>query len=129
MAATGSKKYPKAIELFLLAVTAPAHALSAIAVASYKKLVLVSLIARGSVAPLPKYAPSVVQRHLKAAAPEYVEIGAAFGTKPEEEVRRLMSQHAEAIGRDNNAGLLEQCAKCLSKRSIHKLTQTYLTLG
>ena len=30
---------------------------------------------------------------------------------------------------DNNVGLLQQCLHCLSKRSIHKLTQTYLTLS
>ena len=30
---------------------------------------------------------------------------------------------------DNNAGLLKQCVACLHKRSVHKLTQTYLTLG
>ena len=43
-----------------------AQALNAIAVASYKKLVLVSLISRGALPALPKFASSIVHRHIKA---------------------------------------------------------------
>ena len=43
----GSKKYARALELLLQALTAPAVVASAIVIAAYKKLVLVSLIHTG----------------------------------------------------------------------------------
>lgn len=44
---TARRKYAPALELFLLAITAPTHILSAIAVAAWKKFVVVSLIHDG----------------------------------------------------------------------------------
>lgn len=44
---SGSKKYARSLELLLQALTAPAVVASAIVIAAYKKLVLVSLIQTG----------------------------------------------------------------------------------
>ena len=132
----GLKEHAKAAELLTLAVSAPAQvcsldcwregaypaeqtpraptrtlspakAINAIAVAAYKKLVLVTLISKarcaalaprrsfymsvcksapscpmpplqGTVVTLPKYTSSIVLRHLKTAAPEYIELANAF---------------------------------------------------
>lgn len=78
----------------------PPQALNAIVVASYKKYALVSLLSRGSVPPLPKYTPSVVQRSLKAASAEYYELVAAFAsTKASavDDVQKVVAQHREAF--------------------------------
>jgi hypothetical protein len=70
-------------------VTAPATALSAVVVASYKKLVMVTLLAPPTGAGagkaalegekdakhiLPKYTPNVVARHVKQIAAPYIDI-------------------------------------------------------
>lgn len=76
------------------------QALNAIVVASFKKLVLVSLLSRGSVPPLPKYTPSVVQRSIKGAAGEYFELAAAFASAKAtavEDVQKVCAQHREAF--------------------------------
>lgn len=44
---TARRKYAAALELFLLAITAPTYVASAIAVAAWKKYVVVSLIHNG----------------------------------------------------------------------------------
>jgi len=67
----------------LQAVTVPASALSSVVVESYKKMMLVSLLAtpselgRGS-GLLPKYTSTVVSRHIKQTAQPYHDISAAY---------------------------------------------------
>lgn len=99
MVFTGVKLFPKAAELFLLAVTAPAQALNAIVAQSYKKYVLVSLISRGAVPPLPKYTPAVVQRSVKAR---------------DTEKRRRKTQRLYALRRHQRSGNTTAAAAALS---------------
>ena len=45
------------------------------------RYVLVSLLVHGKLAPLPKYTPTLVQRHLKAFCGAYKELSNSFGTR------------------------------------------------
>ena len=125
----GLKQYPRAAEVLLRAVTAPFIVLNGIAIAAYKKFVLVSLIASGAVPSLPKYTSSVIQRHLKGCCVEYGDLATAFGTRSVDAVKKVAAQHAEVFKADVNLGLVHQCADALYKRNIQRLTQTYLTLS
>lgn len=64
--------------------TVPASALSAVVVESYKKMVLVSLLATPSELAgskpnlLPKYTSTVVSRHIKQTAQPYHDIATAY---------------------------------------------------
>eukprot|EP00850_Spirogloea_muscicola_P004395 SM000019S04939 [mRNA] locus=s19:148565:150122:+ [translate_table: standard] len=111
------------------AFTTPAIVLNAIAVAAYKKYVLVSLLASGQVPQFPKYTPPVVQRNLKSCAQDYVDIMAVYGTRSIGDLERCVAGHEDVLRRDNNLGLAKQVVASLYKRNIQRLTQTYLTLS
>ena len=54
------RRYPRALELLLTALTAPTMVLNAITVACLKKFMLLSLMHAGSVPPLPKHTAPIV---------------------------------------------------------------------
>lgn len=126
---TGLKEYKKALEMYKLALSTPAYALSAIVLESYKKFVLVSLLANGTVESLPKATSPIVQRTLKGGLPGYSEFITAFSTHDPEEVHKAANVHAETFTRDRNFGLVKQCIQSLYRRNILRHTQTYLTLS
>lgn len=70
-----------------------------------------------------------MQRLVKDGITPYVEFTEAFGSKKLSELRASLSKHSETFERDHNLGLAKQCTQALIKRTIHKLTQTYLTLS
>mmetsp|Transcript_14250 Transcript_14250/g.30526 ORF Transcript_14250/g.30526 Transcript_14250/m.30526 type:complete len:473 (-) Transcript_14250:192-1610(-) len=125
----GKKRWSKALDMFQHAITAPAMALNAITVASYKKHLVVSLICRGEPAGLPKYTSAVVHRHVKACASEYGELAAAYATRNQQDLRACIAKHEEKFKEDKNLGLVKQCVDSLYMRNIQRLTQTYLTLS
>lgn len=129
MAYCGMKSWPKALEMFQHAITAPAMALNAITVASYKKFVVVSLIHSDEVPAFPKYTSTIVQRHVKSCCQEYTELTAAYTTRNMAELRKCALSHEEVYKADKNLGLVKQCVESLYKQNIQRLTQTYLTLS
>lgn len=57
---TRRRRYPRALELLLTALTAPTMVLNAITVACLKKFMLLSLVHSGAVPPLPKHTAPLV---------------------------------------------------------------------
>jgi len=125
----GMKLYKKALESFKLVFTIPAVVLSAVMVEAYKKLILVSLIANGQVAAIPKYTSTVVHRHIKNACPQYQELANAFATHNTDEVHKCAAAYAEVFQKDGNFGLVKQCIQALYSSNIKRHTQTYLILS
>eukprot|EP01102_Stenamoeba_stenopodia_P021489 TRINITY_DN866_c0_g1_i1.p1 TRINITY_DN866_c0_g1~~TRINITY_DN866_c0_g1_i1.p1 ORF type:complete len:430 (+),score=72.25 TRINITY_DN866_c0_g1_i1:139-1428(+) len=125
----GLKQYKKALEMFKLVLSAPAFALSAIVIESYKKFVLVSLLVHGQVESLPKTTSILVQRNIKSGLPAYSDFANAFSTYNPEETHKVAASHAEAFQKDRNFGIVKQCIKSLYRRNILRHTQTYLTLS
>ncbi|GJN39794.1 hypothetical protein PR202_gb28936 [Eleusine coracana subsp. coracana] len=118
----GMKKFPKALELLHNAVTAPMSQLNAIAVESYKKYILVSLIQNGQVPSFPKYTSSTAQRNLKMQA--HVSFTIYYP-----ELEKFILSNAAEFRSDNNFGLVKQVLSSMYKQNIQRLTQTYLTLS
>ncbi|GJN39801.1 hypothetical protein PR202_gb28943 [Eleusine coracana subsp. coracana] len=104
------------------AVTAPMSQLNAIAVESYKKYILVSLIQNGQVPSFPKYTSSTAQRNLKMQA--HVSFTMYYP-----ELEKFILSNAAEFRSDNNFGLVKQVLSSMYKRNIQRLTQTYLTLS
>mmetsp|Transcript_13555 Transcript_13555/g.16291 ORF Transcript_13555/g.16291 Transcript_13555/m.16291 type:complete len:394 (+) Transcript_13555:141-1322(+) len=125
----GVKEYTKAMELLMHAITAPALSLSAITVAAYKKFVVVSLIANGSVLGFPRYTSAVVQRQLKNLCQEYSELASSYKKNNITDFQKCVQQYSAVLTTDGNLGLVKQCIESLYMRSIQRLTQTYLTLS
>ena len=67
LAHCGVKQWGAAADCFLTCVTTPATVLSAVVVAAYKKLSLVSLLAHGRKVSLPPHTATVVSRGLKSS--------------------------------------------------------------
>lgn len=123
------KNFDRALHFFEVAVTAPAQAVSHIMVEAYKKHILVSLILQGKVSQLPKYTSSVVGRFIKPVCQPYVELASSYATNSPDALRDCVAKRAEAFNRDKNMGLVKQVVASICKRSIQRLTKTFLTLS
>ena len=88
-----------------------------------------SIRRHGDAARSPKYTALVLQRHVKDGISPYVEFAEAFNSKKLSELRASLAKHIETFERDHNLGLAKQCLQALIRRTIHRLTQTYLTLS
>jgi hypothetical protein len=109
----GRKQFGRALELLLQALTAPAVAGNAIVVASFKKLVLISLIHYGrnytedsltwdsdkdpvilvgNLVQLPKFTPSRVKAIVESESKAYLELANSYGTHNADRLKRCMEQ-------------------------------------
>lgn len=125
----GLRKYEEAASLLLHAVTAPASAVSAIAVAAFKKYVLASLIGGGALPAFSRHTAPVVQRHLKSSCSEYLKLAEAYQTRDGKQLHKAAATHLQVFAADGNCGLVALVVKSLVKRNVQRLTQTYLTLS
>ncbi|KAK5583584.1 hypothetical protein RB653_005182 [Dictyostelium firmibasis] len=126
---TALKKYKKAIEAFKFVITAPASALSAIAVEAYKKYLIVNLIQYGTTQHFPRCTPAVVQRNIKSHCKPYTEFVQSFSNGSLNDIINKSSSGAEFFQKDNNWGLVKLSIKSIHRRNIKKLTQTFMTLS
>ncbi|XP_064478967.1 COP9 signalosome complex subunit 3-like [Ornithodoros turicata] len=126
---TALKNYERALYFFEVAITTTSMAVSHIMMEAYKKYILVSLILYGKVPSLPKYTSQVVSRFIKPLSQPYLDLAAAYTSNNPDQVRAILSKHAETYSRDNNTGLAKQCLAALYKKNIQRLTKTFLTLS
>ncbi|KAK4746679.1 hypothetical protein SAY87_025716 [Trapa incisa] len=130
MICIGQKHFQKALELLRNVITAPMNAINPIAVEAYKKYILVSLIRNGQFSSsLPKYTSSAAQRSLKTFCQPYVELANTYGNGKVKELEDYVQANTEKFKSDNNLGLAKQVVSSMYKRSIQRLTLTYLTLS
>ncbi|ETV84890.1 hypothetical protein, variant 1 [Aphanomyces astaci] len=122
MVYTGLKQFHSAAAFFLMTLTVPANALSAVAVEAYKKYMLVSLLAANKVAPLPKSAGLVVSRSIESHVGPYLAFVTAFASAQ----AATVATAAAAI--PDNHGLVKQCVTAFKKQSVQRLTNVYTTV-
>ncbi|UYV76389.1 COPS3 [Cordylochernes scorpioides] len=123
------KKYERALYFFEVAITTPSMAVSHIMLEAYKKYILVALILHGKVPPLPKFTSKVVNRFIKPISKPYHELEMACSSHSTDEVRALLTKHAEQFLRDKNVGLVKQCLASQYRKNIQRLTKTFMTLS
>lgn len=123
---TGLKKFQQAASYFYQCVTVPASAISAIMIESYKKYILVSLLANRKIKLNSKFSSSAIQRQLRASCLPYVQFSEAFH-KPELPI--LNDSNVEIFKQDRNYGLIKQCIVKHLHNNIERHTQTYVTLA
>jgi len=73
------KKFDRALEYLTMVCTAPSEVVSVVQVEAYKKYILVSLISKQQLIPLPRYTPRLLLRFLPKICSEYIELSNAFG--------------------------------------------------
>ncbi|OWZ23366.1 COP9 signalosome complex subunit [Phytophthora megakarya] len=125
----GEKRYQDALDLFQLAITAPAVSLSAFVIEAYKKLLLVTLILRGEPVVLPKYTPFVVTRHVENHCTAYADLANAFVVdKDLAAVLEVVTKNEELFIQEGNFGLVKQVVQAFKQRKLLQLTRTYATI-
>jgi len=128
MLCIGRKSWARALELLMLALTAPSGAPNAIVLACYKKYVLASLIHLGSLPPLPKFTPGKVRSLVEGEGRPYTELATAYASHSAQKLARCVDGHSATYTQDGNGGLVKQVVSSLATRNIQRLTATYLTL-
>ncbi|ETW06001.1 hypothetical protein H310_03620 [Aphanomyces invadans] len=125
MVYTGLKQFRAAATFFLMTLTVPAYALSAIAIEAYKKFILVSLLSDGQVSPLPKSASPAVSRALESYVAPYVAFMKAFTSSSS--TPQVVAVAAADI--PDNGGLVKQCLVAFKQIRVQKLPQVYTTVS
>lgn len=124
----GTKQYQAALRYFTMAFTASTQGPTSCLIETYKKYLLVSLIARGSLLPLPKWSTRQQQQCALHAGP-YTALKDAFDANDAEKVAAALEEHEAVFAKDANLGLAKQVLPAFKRRSVKKLTLTYLTLS
>ncbi|XP_067928787.1 COP9 signalosome complex subunit 3-like [Watersipora subatra] len=123
------KNFKRAAFFFEIAVSTPCSAVSAIMVESYKKYVLVHLLAK-RIKPAPlKFAPAMFTRQIKNTGMIYDELASAYASSIQSNLQAVVDKHKDRYEQDGNYGLVKQCIRSLYKKNIQKLTRTFLTLS
>ncbi|XP_072941458.1 COP9 signalosome complex subunit 3 [Epargyreus clarus] len=117
---TALKNYDRALYFFEVVVTVPAIVVSHIMLEAYKKYLLISYLLHRKILPMPKYTSQVVYRFLKPLSVAYHEIA----TTPHATIK-----NRETYVRDKNMGLVYQLLNAGYKKSIQRLTKTFITLS
>jgi len=125
----GLKKYEKAYSFFETSLLVPSYALNAIMVESFKKYILTSLLLNGKYTGIPKNASNIVQRQMKFYCQNYLEFATSFDKRDIDKCLANSLTFTEVYKKDSNYGLIKQCISALSRNTIQKLTETYLTLS
>ncbi|CAG0885646.1 unnamed protein product [Cyprideis torosa] len=123
------KRFDEALHFFEACVTTPALVVSHIMLEAFKKHILLSLLVRGEVRPLPKFAPQVVNRFLKPLSQPYCDLAKAFTELNTREFDHLVSTHQDIFAKDKNSGLVKQCQLALERKRVARLTATFVSLS
>lgn len=122
------KRYSEAADLLLSAMTSPAAALSAIVMAAWKKWVLLGLLTRGSIQPLPKWASQPLLRANRSEGP-YQEVAIAYSGTSAATMNEVVRKNLLVFEEDENVGLVNLVVEAQTKRNVLRLTQTFITLS
>jgi hypothetical protein len=121
------RRYAQALQHCRLALAVPSSTLSDVAVATYRKYILVSLLHTGAPPAPPKISSYTVSR-LKAYAGEYVELAKAFAAANFDLAHKLAASHRALFEDHANTGLVDLVVAALPRRKIAALTASFVTL-
>jgi COP9 signalosome complex subunit 3 len=126
---TGLHDWEQALDSFAMAISVPSNVTSAIQIESYKKYILVSLVANGNVKPLPRYLSPMVGKTVKTVAGPYFDFANNFEGGNIGRFRMDYNKFKDVFVADGNDGLAQHALEALLRRNVVKLTATYLTLS
>ncbi|GBG25628.1 COP9 signalosome complex subunit 3 [Hondaea fermentalgiana] len=132
-ALVGLRRFEDALAAFEMVLTLPAKDVSAVALAAFKHLHLVSLIARGAIAVLPPAAPVPLQNAFGRQKPipqiePYETIAKAFASGQRQTLRDSLRAQTTVLINDNNMGLAKELDRALLRQRVRELKAVYSTL-
>jgi COP9 signalosome complex subunit 3, N-terminal helical repeats/PCI domain len=129
MACISLKHFDKALNYLQMSLAMPGQSLSGIVLAAYKKFALVSLLARGQSAEMPRYVSDSVKTRLARSTQVYRGFASAFERRNANDLHAYAQQHHGAFASDGNFGLVKQCIGAVYRLNINRLTRTFITLS
>jgi len=126
--AIGLKRWSQAVDMFTQGLTCPSQILSAVQIETFKKYVLVCLLAYGEYRDLPQSASPVVSKSLDRLCHAYMDFAKAYKLGMDQ-VQRVVADNHKQFAQDKNFGLVKQTVQALVRRKIQRLTSTYVTLS
>ena len=126
------KQFVEAQESYTMVLTVPSNgSVSAVQVESYKKLILVSLLASGEMAPInSRLVAASVQRTVEALATPYLELAKVYKKSAQSpstmtnalvnELHHIKETNAQAFTQDKNMGLIKQIIKVSRRNSRYQ---------
>lgn len=121
------RRYPEALQSCRLALAVPSSSLSDVAVAVYRKFLLISLLSSGALPPHPRVSSYTASR-LRAYASEYMDLGKAFEAASMDDARKIAASHHRLFVEHGNAGLVARVLAALPRRKIIALTTSFVTM-
>ncbi|CRG84672.1 COP9 signalosome complex subunit 3 [Talaromyces islandicus] len=120
------KKWNKARHFLSIVISSPAvNSVSLIMVEAYKKWVLVNLLEKGVVAPLPKATPPISIKLYKALAKPYDALASTFVAGDGEKLWAEVEFGHSIWRMDKNTGLVQQVLLAFRKQSVLRLSSTF----
>jgi hypothetical protein len=123
-----AKKFAPALQHCRLALAVPSPGISDVAVAAYKKFVVISLLVHGSVPAFVKNSSYPAGR-LRIYASEYADLAKPFETGEIDEVRKLVTSNHHVFLRDANIGLVKKLVDAMPRQGVLRLMSSYITLS
>ena len=125
----GMRDYDAALENFIQVLSVPGHALSAIAVAAYKKAALVAVLATGKKLIPPKYISATVVKAAKGSK-EYDDLIKLFTEETNiGGLFNFINDHEASFTKDGNRGLVKRLEEAFVRHQFRTLSKTYITLS
>jgi hypothetical protein len=116
------KNFERSVYFFEVVLSTPAVCMSTIMSESFKKYVLVSLILRGTISPLPKYTSQIVMRHIRPRNYQYNELATAYSSNNIQEVSAVITRHLDTFNRVRYSGL----DHFLSDTAVNKMLLNFI---
>ncbi|KAJ3018928.1 COP9 signalosome complex subunit 3 [Thoreauomyces humboldtii] len=125
------KKFDQALDFWSLCISAPGPNASAIQVEAYRKYLLVGVVLRNRVLPIPAHTGAATVRACNKHAVAYRKFAEAC-LSPMAAGGRLETEYnsnERAFADHRNAGLAVQCLQSRTRRIVQGLTETYSTIS
>lgn len=120
--------YARALQQCRLALAVPSTTLCDVAVAVYRKYILVSLLHTGS-PPSQLKISSYAAGRLRSYATEYSDLAKAYTGAKFDDLHKLVASHKKTFEEDSNGGLVRLIVASLPRRAIVNLTSSFVTLS
>ncbi|KAJ1945723.1 hypothetical protein EC988_005691, partial [Linderina pennispora] len=128
MVAVGVGRMEQAIQLWKLVFAVSLQNVSAIQVATYKRLVLISLLEHGKKPRLPSFYPNVHVRDIEAASDAYVSLADAYANDSTPMVLQRLASMSRQLSADENASLAQRVLRRLPLHQIRKTASVYASM-
>lgn len=122
-------KGQRALDCWYICITYPAHSLSAICVAAYRRFLLLSLVEEGAVRHLGDSREGFANfREVQNATPAYQAIRKAFAAADATALADAVYHHRAALEADGTLALAREVLLSLGRRRVQTMTDTYVTV-